>query len=93
MLKKITKIVKGICVFTFGVFATLASGVLLTFGCMKIYDIFWNPSNISAHFGGQAAVAIEVSMVAMFAMIVCVYHCDSVLKEIEKEEELERIEA
>lgn len=93
MLKKITKIVKGVCIFIFGVFATLASSVLLTFGCMKIYDIFWNPSNISAHLGGDAAFAIGVSMAIMFAMIVCVYHCDSVLKEIEEDEELERTEA
>lgn len=93
MLKKITKIMKGICVFIFGVFATIASSVLLTFGCVKIYDIFWNPSDISTYLGGQAAVAIEVSIVGMLAMIVCVYLCNFILKEIEKDEELERTEA
>lgn len=87
MTKKIAKVLKAIAVGIFGVHATIWAGILLTFGCMKIYDIFWNPSSISVCFGSMN-VGGYLSWFTMLAMVVCVYHMDQIINE-ETEEEIE----
>lgn len=79
-MKKIAEVVKAICVVIFGANAVVHIGILLTFGCMKIYDIFWNPSNISVELAGPN-LGGYLSWFTMFAMVVCVYHMDKIIKE------------
>lgn len=85
MTKKIAKVLKAIAVGIFGINATVWAGILLTFGCMKIYDIFWNPSSISVCFGSMN-LGGYLSWFTMLAMVVCVYHMDQIIKEETRKE-------
>lgn len=77
---KAAKMAKGIAVFVFGALATTWIGVLLTFGCMKLYDAFWNPSNLEVYFG-EMKPSGYASLVLMAVAVCMVFMTDKIIKE------------
>lgn len=69
MKKTIMTVVITLNRVMFGLLATLVAGILLTYGCMKMYDIFWNPASISVQLTWTPEYAIMFGIMTMNVVV------------------------